>query len=85
VSQRVFPLRQELLLTGGCTDAEHSRWTGRRIAKLVWRIGRNVDGFAGAHDAFLPSKSSLKLALEDHECFFEVMPVRRRASASSPH
>jgi len=46
----------------------------------VRRVGRHVDGLAGAGNDRLAAEGHLNLAVKDGEHLLEVVPVRRRAA-----
>ncbi len=73
-------LQEKLFLTGGRADAKQSRRLWRRVSKLMWSVGRDVNGCRGSDDLFYPAKCGLYLALKHGEGFFEVMAMRRGAS-----
>ena len=51
------------------------------VVELVRRIGRNVQGLAGARRGFRTAKRRFDRAFQNHESFLEVMAMRRRAAS----
>jgi hypothetical protein len=47
----------------------------------VWRVGRNIDGFAGSGDEILITEAQLDFAFEDGEHLLEIVTVRRGPAA----
>ena len=46
------------------------------VVKLMRSVGRNVQGFAGAHDRLLAAEGGFHLAFEQDKGLLEVMPMR---------
>jgi hypothetical protein len=74
-------LLEEFFLPGWRADAKQARVLFSGVMELVRRIGRNVQGLAGARRGFHAAKRRLDLALEHHESFLEVVAMRRRAAS----
>src|ERR1700688_471837 len=74
-------LHEEFLLSRRGADTEHSYRTTRNIVKLVWSIGGDIQGVAGAHDRVLATERCLHFPFEQDKGLFEVMPMRWRPAA----
>ena len=49
--------------------------------KLMGRVSRNIDRFAGTHDTLLAPERRFNLAFEKDERFLEVVTVGRRSAS----
>src|ERR1700722_990986 len=74
-------LFEKLFLPGGRADAQQTRGTGGDVVKSVWRVDRDVDRVACAHNRLLSSKRGFHFTFEKNESLLEVMTMRGRAAA----
>src|SRR6202034_860442 len=74
-------LQEESFISSGRADADHAGRRGRGGVKPVWRVGWNIERVAGARSGFIPSKGKLDFAIEQKECFFEVVAMWAWAAA----
>jgi hypothetical protein len=74
-------LRKELLLPGGCAQAEQTHVSLGGIGKGMRCVGRDVQGFSPMHRRLLPTEDGFDLTFQEHESLPEIVPVRGRPAA----
>jgi hypothetical protein len=60
---------------------EQPRWPFGGVLEDVWRVGWNVDRFAGCRDSADSTERNLEFAVKNREHFLEVVAVRRPPAA----